>query len=93
MVGNSEDREHVVKRFLAISLFLRDNGLLARRLAERPEEIDDDYCIRSSDLTSEGLSVLRAGYDRWLGRIDRGGDPGNTSSLARELNKIRRRKE
>jgi len=78
-----------VHRMWVVTRFLRENDLLARPLAASFDEIDDDYCIRASDLTAEGLDLVKAAYDRWLKKIDRGGNPEDTSILEKALKKIR----
>ena len=88
VVGNPETREPVIERFWSVIQFLRANELLVSPLAESRSEIGDEFCIRSTDLTAEGLQLMRSGYDRWLKRIDRGGDPADTRILGAELEKL-----
>lgn len=87
--GNPESRERIHARFLAIAEFLRNNNLVSREILPAGKAIDDSFQIRSSDLTEEGLSLIKRAYDRWLGRIDRGQNPADVTWLARELRKLR----
>lgn len=49
----------------------------------------DDFQIRSSDLTDEGMALVKAAYTRWINRIDSGMDPWNVDILRRALQRIR----
>ena len=84
---NTESGEHVRSRFTALAKFLDANGLSKRPLAEK---IDDSFAIRSSDLTGEGLQLMRKSYDAWLGAIDRGKQPDDVRLLEKALSKLRR---
>jgi hypothetical protein len=89
VVGNSETRDQVIRRFWALSQFLARNGLLVQSLAQSVDEITDQFCIKSTDLTPEGLVLMRSAYERWLKRLDRGGDPTNVEILEKALKKLR----
>ncbi len=85
--GNPEPREHIVKRFYAIARFLQEHGLTKRTLVTSADEITDDFALHSEDLTELGMRVIKSAYDRWLRRLDRGGDPENTSMLKKALDR------
>ena len=87
--GNPESREQIYERTWAIAKFVQDHGLATRCLASNISELDDDFEIKRSDVTDEGFEFLRATYDRWLRRIDRGGSPSDVSTLDRALRKLR----
>lgn len=87
--GNPEPRERIIKRFYAISKFLQDQGLAVRVLVKDPMDIQDDFSISSSDLTKEGLAVMKAAYDKWLRKIDEGMDVNDLSLIEKVLKKIR----
>lgn len=84
--GNPETREQVIRRFETLLGFLERNQLFLGR----PAPVDDDFSIASSDLTDDGLAVMKAAYDKWLRRIDRGGDPQNVDLLERALQGLKK---
>lgn len=85
--GNTEPREHILRRFAVITNFLQDNGLSYKTLVET--DIDDSFAISSNDLTEEGLTVMKAAYDKWLQKVDNGMPPENVSLLTRALHRVR----
>jgi hypothetical protein len=84
-LGNPESRVQILARFGALRRFLVENGLLARELAE----VDDRFSVKASDLSEEGFALMKAAYDGWLRRIDRGADPDDTGTLDKALRKLR----
>lgn len=88
-IGNTEPREKTIRRTFVFANFLQQNGLTVRRLVESEGEIDDDFTIRSDDLTEEGMTVVKLAYDKWLRKVDRGMDPSNIAVLERALKKVR----
>lgn len=85
-----ESRDDVIEMFWVFHEFLRANGLLVRTVASSRESVDsDDFSIRASDLTEEGLALVRAAYDRWCKALDRGTPPSNVQILAKALAKMR----
>lgn len=89
--GNTETREHIVKRFYVIAKFLQDNELSLRQLVRDEQEIDDEFCIASGDLTEEGLAVMKSAYDKWLQKVDNGMPPEDLTILNRALSRIKAR--
>jgi hypothetical protein len=87
--GNEHRRDEIVRHVYYFAKFLQDHGLVRGRLVGEMEDVDDDFAIRSDDLTSEGLSVVRDGYEKWLGRVDRGMAPTDLRILERSLAKLR----
>ncbi len=87
--GNPDPPEFFYRWFWTITNFLQENGLVSRQLAASQSAINDDFEIRSDDLTDEGLEFMRKGYQKWLRMLDRGGDPSDTRILERELAKQR----
>ena len=83
--GNPESREHIFERFQALSVFLRDKGLLSRGIAP----ISEAFVLHSDDLTDEGLSLMKAAYDKWLKRMDRGAGASDVAPLEKALTKLR----
>lgn len=84
---NTESREHVHHRFRTIAKFLDSNGL-TRRPISKP--VDDSFAIRSTDLTDEGLQVMRKSYDSWLRAQDRGQSPDDLRLIEKALAKLRK---
>lgn len=70
--GNPESRDHIVTRFWVVADFLQRNGLTARVVVSQRADIDDDFAIRSDDLTEKGLSLMKKVYDKWLTKVDEG---------------------
>lgn len=83
--GNTVPIERVIKTFFSVAKFLQDNGLSRGVLASRPEDIGPEFTIESSDLTERGLQVMRAAFDKWLRRVDKGMDPDDISMLKKAL--------
>lgn len=88
-LGNTEGRDRILDRFYAIVDFLQRNRLTVIELLASRSEISDDFSIRSSDLTEEGLELMRAVYDRWLRSVDRGADPSDVSAFEKTLSRLR----
>lgn len=82
--GNPESREKIFARFRSLSEFLKENGLLARTLGD----VDEQFAVRTSDLTDDGRALMKAAYDAWLRRIDRGAAPESTVTLDNALKKL-----
>jgi hypothetical protein len=90
---DSDDRLTVDKLALHYSslwTFLRSNGLLTSEAAARPVVFDRDFTLMSTDVTSEGMELVRAGYSPWVKYLDHSGDPANVEIMARSLALIRR---
>ena len=86
--GNPESREAIIGRFKVVAKFLNDNNLTVIKLSNY-DNIGDDFCIHSSDLTEEGICVMRMAYDKWLSKIDKGMDYNNVNVLELALRKLR----
>lgn len=64
--GEDFDSEEVILRKLsALARFFDENGLTTRRLTAADGTVDRSFVLESSDLTSEGLAVLRKGWEKW----------------------------
>jgi hypothetical protein len=87
--GNTEPREKTIQRFFVFADFLQRNGLTVRDISRPEATIDDAFEIRSSDLTPEGLSLVKIAYDKWLRRVDRGMDPSKLSIFEKALADLR----
>lgn len=82
-------RDQIVVHFYQITKFLQDNGLVRHPLMHSIADITDDFELSSSDLTDEGLTVMRAAYHKWLTKVDNGMSPEDWSLLERALKKVR----
>ena len=64
--GEQFDSEEVILRKLsALARFFEENGLTTRRLTAADGTVDRSFILKSTDLTSEGLAVLRKGWEKW----------------------------
>jgi hypothetical protein len=87
--SNPETPVEVLSRFKVVVNFLQVHGLVTRRLLDDGKELEDDFEIRSSDLTPEGMAVMKKGYDKWLKRIvNKRKDLTDTSILEKALRDI-----
>lgn len=86
----SEAPAKTLARFKAVVDFLQRNGLTKKTLLGERDEPTESFCIRASDLTDEGLSLMKATYDRWLKRVDQGGTaPDDVRLFEKRLAKLR----
>lgn len=76
-------------RFRALLDFLYKNNLLQKEFDFPKDFIPDDFEMRSSQLTEEGLQLFKNVYQKWLKSIDKGKSETNVSMLEKELQKIR----
>ncbi|HVS36298.1 MAG TPA: hypothetical protein VMS17_12075 [Gemmataceae bacterium] len=67
--GNPETPERVRARFQIVAQFLQRRGLTVRALLLDDQVPGGNFSIRTSDLTEEGLAVMKKGYDKWLKKI------------------------
>jgi hypothetical protein len=89
--SGSEPPQKTLLRFKAIATFLQRNGLVKTTLLDGDDDPAEDFCIRASDLTDEGLRLMKEAYDRWLKAVDNGKTaPEDVSLLEKRLAKIRR---
>ena len=88
LVGNNQEPQEIFDMQWAVTDFLQRHNLVIRTLAKDLSEIDETSVIFSDDLTPLGLDIMRAGLDKWLGKLDRGGDPKDVSILEKALKKL-----
>jgi hypothetical protein len=55
----------VLRRLSALARFFDENGLATRKLTASDGTVDRNFVLESTDLTPEGLTVLRKGYEKW----------------------------
>ena len=73
---------------------MQNKGLTTRIILSEIEEANDDTCIMASDLTEEGLALVRKSYGRWTDSIvDKKKAPNDFDILDKALQKIREEKK
>lgn len=72
-----------------LARFIDTNGLSKSKLLGVNNKISDTFNINSSDLTSEGMELIKRCYFRWLASHDRGVSPTSTRMLERTLAQMR----
>ena len=88
LVGNDQAPDEIFLEQWSLTDFLQRHNLVTRTLAKELSEIDETSAIFSDDLTPLGLDLMRAGLDKWRGKLDRGGDPKDVSILEKALKKL-----
>lgn len=76
-------------KFRALLGFLKENNLLCDNYDYPGEELPEQFELRSSHLTEEGLLLIKKSYHKWLKSIDKGKSESDVSFLAKELKKLR----
>lgn len=88
--SHSEPPEKTLVRFKAVALFLQRQGLATRTLLGESDEPTESFSIRASDLTDEGLLLMKQTYDRWLRNVDQGKTaPDDMGLFEKNLAKLR----
>ena len=82
-------QKRVRERFKAVVSFLERNGLTKSQLLPPGADIKDNFELNSSDLTDEGLELMKKAYRRWQKSQDKSKTPGDVSILEKELGKLR----
>lgn len=91
--GESSNEIAVVhKYFRNLIAFLQDNGLTVRTILRPSQAVTDDTQVSSSDLTDEGMSLMKRYFEKWLSRIDHGMSPSDLTILTQGLVKLREEK-
>ncbi|SRR5712692_4824894 len=90
-VGSLETSDFRKRRFWALVSFLQENGLTTRTVANSLEEVTEASCLKRSDLTEEGLALVKIALEKWLKALDRRKhkDPENVTILRRSLTALR----
>jgi hypothetical protein len=88
--GNTETVDSIHRRFKVIISFLRENGLTTSPILSDGAAVTEDLAITSTDLTEDGLAIMRKCYDKWLQRVDQGMLPEDLSLFQKQLAKLRK---
>lgn len=81
--------QDIALRFKEFARFLQTNALSTRTLLDLEQPVPDGFEIKSTDVTAEGLAVIRAVYTKWTKSIDRGKSPTDVKVLEKGLAEIR----
>ena len=87
-LGMEDQREQTINLCYQVIKFLQDNKLMTRPMMNSIEDVKD-IVLMSTDLTEEGVEVMKAAFYKWLEKTDKGMPPEDTSLLIKTLNKIR----
>ena len=90
---NVEYKARVTQRFETLIRFLQSHSLTTREILGECVIPNETTKLMRSDLTDEGFEVVRAGYDKWLRRMDSGKPITDISPLEKALEKQRNRKK
>ncbi|MCR6720415.1 MAG: hypothetical protein NVV59_08985 [Chitinophagaceae bacterium] len=83
------DNNVILRYFETAIRFFQDNGLTTKVIVNDFSNINDDTCIKASDLTKEGILLVKKAYGKWADYVVDKNMPGDTSILERALKKIR----
>jgi hypothetical protein len=63
---DAPDEIAITATLVRLAQFLEAHGLTTRKLLKEDRLIGDrDFVLRSSDLTEQGIAVIRAGFGAW----------------------------
>lgn len=87
--GNTETREQIIQRFYSVAKYLQDNHLTIRNILSDPSDVNEEFALKSEDLTEEGVSLMKAAYDKWLRKVDQTMDSSDLKIMERALKRLR----
>lgn len=89
----SEENLLTYSYYSSLINFLQNNKLTTRQLLKEGQVVDDEICIKKSDLTEEGFLIFKGKYfDKWVNAIfDKKRSPLDIKPLEKALVKIRSR--
>lgn len=87
--GNEDIYDLIVGYHYHLIRFLQDNDLVYEKRVDSIDDINDDFSLSTSDLTDDGLALIKLAHDKWLGKIERGMSPEDTTLLGKALKKVR----
>jgi hypothetical protein len=77
------------RRFFALVSFLQGQGLTRRQIVSDISDVTADSELRSTDLTDEGMALIKRAYDKWASSMDITHDYDDIGILQTELTKMR----
>ena len=87
--GNEGRQAYIVNVLYQVIKFLQDNKLMVHPMINSIEDVNDAFVLMSTNLTEEGVEVMKAAFYKWLDKTDKGMPPEDTTILMKALNKIR----
>lgn len=90
VIDNTESPEQVHRRFRSIINFLQQQGLTKQEILSESAPVTNELSIESSDLTEEGLALLKKCYHKWLTAVDRGKSPDDLRVFEKALKELRK---
>jgi len=86
-------REQIIRLSTALLAFLKSHDLLTGvEPFDEGGAIKEDFVLRMSNVTDDGLELFKKVVPGWSAYIDKGGDIENVSRLEKGLQKIREAK-
>ena len=84
----TEERTYLI--FKTIINFLQDNNLTTKTIFKPEDEINNETCFGTADLTEKGKKFTKTGYQKWLRALDRDNTKlvDDTRILEKELKKL-----
>jgi hypothetical protein len=93
MLGASKRTEHrqaCRDQCSALVSFLQDNGLVSTQLVAAGATLTDDFVLRESQLTEQGVLFVRSALRPWLAAQEKSRNKKDVALLASRLNALRR---
>jgi|SRR5687767_14382411 len=86
----SFDNSIIYEYFKNIIEYLQSNQLTTRKILHQNESVDDETCLKRSDLTNEGFELIKKVYDKWTDKVvDKKISSDDFTMLDKALKKIR----
>jgi hypothetical protein len=63
------DNSLIYQYFISIIEYLQKNNLTTKIIATDGQEINDNTSIKKSDLTEEGLELVKKCYSKWIDKV------------------------
>lgn len=79
----------VAERLKVFVDFMQENDLTTREILSADQPVTGALRIWSTDLTDDGMAVVKTGFDKWLRSLDKGTDVKNISILNNALKKVK----
>lgn len=63
------DNSIIYEYFKALIVYLQKNNLTTRIILPDKKKVDDETCIKRSDLTLQGFKLIQLSYSRWVDKV------------------------